>query len=103
LTALTPRVTNVSIGTIIYFNIYVSTRVTILLRPLSIPHIQLPLQNLLLMMAVPRQRLSAPPHLRRAAHAEQFAQHVKLNRLHPLHQFIRHVLLLHERRAEMLL
>lgn len=102
-TALTPRATNVSTGMIIYFNIYVSTRVTILLRPPSIQHTQLPLQNLLLMMTVPRQRLSALPHLRRAAPAEQSAHRARLNRLRPPHQSIRHVLLLHERRAEMLL
>lgn len=103
LTALTPRATNVSTGMIICFNIYVSTRVTILLRLPSIPCIRLPLQSLLLMTTVPLQRLSAPLHLRRAAPAEQSAQHVRLNRLRPPHRSIRHVLLLHERRAEALL
>jgi hypothetical protein len=39
---------------IICFNIYVFTRETILLRPPSIPHIQLPLQSLLLMMTALR-------------------------------------------------
>lgn len=53
-TALTPRATNVSTGMIICFNIYVFTRETILLRPPSIPHIQLPLQSLLLMMTALR-------------------------------------------------
>jgi hypothetical protein len=33
-------------------NIYVSIRVTILLRPPSIPHIQVPMQSLLLRMTV---------------------------------------------------
>jgi len=103
-TALTPRATNVSTATIIYSNICVSTRAITPLRPPSIQHMEMQRKNRLLVLAAhpPRQRLSVPHHPSQGAPpAEQFVQLARVNRLHPRHQSILHVLRLREQRLEM--